>query len=86
VSTGNLENKRCKERCTETKESIYNEEENKAHTFLRCKETQMWTENSLSDEWLHTNDVIAHKKIISYTKYTGFKNYLIFDIDRNLSN
>ena len=31
----------------------------------------MWTEKCLSDSWLHMNNEIKHKKIITYNKFTG---------------
>ena len=44
------------------------EEENMIHIFLKCKETQIWTDKFLNAKLLCIKEEIAYKKIISCNK------------------
>jgi hypothetical protein len=52
--------------------TLSNEDENVVHILLKYNETQRWREQCLDDKWLHINEEIASKKIISCSKVIEF--------------
>jgi hypothetical protein len=67
-----VETKRQKERCRKRKVPLYIEEENVVHISLKYNEMQRWIEQFV-DKWLHINEEIANKKIISCNKIVELK-------------